>query len=98
MYMYIYIYIIHTYIHIYLQQNCRVRAVSANSAALFGLTPQQMLGRALPGFFLERERVDAAVAMSDLSLTNPVPWLSAVCVCLICLPYMSALWVTARDY
>ena len=52
--------------------NCVIRAATDNSFSLFGLRPEELLGRHLASLFVERERIDSAVAMSDLSLANPL--------------------------
>uniref|UniRef100_A0A6T7PT39 non-specific serine/threonine protein kinase n=1 Tax=Hanusia phi TaxID=3032 RepID=A0A6T7PT39_9CRYP len=52
--------------------NFTVRAVSNNIEKLFGIPYKDMIGTQMMSLFKERERLDSAVAMSDLSLANPV--------------------------
>jgi len=53
-------------------ENCIIRAATDNVLSLFGVPAEQVLGRYFGSLFVERERIDSAVAMSDLRLSNPV--------------------------
>ena len=50
----------------------RVIAISTNTEKIFGRTHDEILGTSLLHHFVERQRIETALTMRELSLANPV--------------------------